>query len=1096
MNRTWHLQNESAGIGNYDLTFGWDAVEADAGLNTGSLLVAKYDSPTWETLTTNSSTSNSVSASYIGPTFSDFQIGEANCVTTAEYRSVVSGSWTDPATWEVNSSCGWIPATTAPFWDADVISIQNNTTVSIFGASFNLNAFLTIEAGSTLNIASAGVDFGDTADVQVHGLLAIGNQTTINTAANITIDGACTIDGQFTLYGNGSVVFGTTTFAIAPTINISGSGPIVFDNITFRNSLGTLTWIDNAVIDLVNYAVFQNDATFNWEGDGEFICDSGIGFVNNNGVLNKNGPGLASILGNIDFVSTNTINLNDGYFDFSANGGDVSGALNISSTAEWTGSSDVIMSGQLINDGIISSASGIGGFRVLTNSLGLDIHGSGSIMNLQADSISLSSDVKFTGQLTLATGHPVQTGPYSIILQDGASVLNEGPTQYINGNLSRQIPLGQNTFAFPVGTSTTYSPVSVFFSGVQTPGYLRIHSTDGDHPQIASSAIDAAKSINKYWTIENSGIDFTSSSNSANVTFNWASIDKDSPINLLNLSLASYNSPDWTVLTPGNLSSGDSVSAMSVTSFGEFQIGEPVCVSSHEYRTTMSGNWNDPGVWELYDGCNWVSGFAPDSQSVTVTIQSGHTIIMNNEIVLAQDINVDNGGSLEITNSSLFVSSSLNVISGGNLQTSNAAIFIPASAMLSCYGHLLVTQSSVVTCDGQIDISGGTGVCDLEGDVIFSGNGTLKNWSSSIVNINGAGVLHFSDGFNYNNSGICNWDGSETISINGGVTNNSVMNWMGSGTMTNEGTSSPYLSGSGTINKTGTGTIIIANDLGVNFGPVNIHSGAIEIITNVYCSFDNSLTIDSGASLIGTNLIYVWGGLTNNGSIECPTTFFPGSLIPIHGTGTIRDLTADAIIFGGDLRITEQLSLTNVLHTGGNKVILENGAVILNASPSQFIDGNVSQYIPVGQGTFAFPIGTGTYSPVSVYFSGVQTPGYLTVHSTNADHPEILSSNINPDKSINKYWTIENNGIDFTTGPNYASVNFSWDPADRDNTIDLFNISIAAYNSPSWAPVVPVNLFGTDSIIAMSVSSFGEYQIGEVNCLATNEYRMWPLLVP
>lgn len=74
----------------------------------------------------------------------------------------------------------------------------------------------------------------------------------------------------------------------------------------------------------------------------------------------------------------------------------------------------------------------------------------------------------------------------------------------------------------------------------------------------------------------------------------------------------------------------------------------------NDYRTKGSGNWNDPTVWERYDGSNWVGvTSSPNSISAgrTFTIRNGHMIVQNREVSATNSsLIIEQGGSLKIKN--------------------------------------------------------------------------------------------------------------------------------------------------------------------------------------------------------------------------------------------------------------------------------------------------------------------------------------------------------------------------------------------------------------------------------------------------------------
>ena len=61
-----------------------------------------------------------------------------------------------------------------------------------------------------------------------------------------------------------------------------------------------------------------------------------------------------------------------------------------------------------------------------------------------------------------------------------------------------------------IGTETVDMPVSLAFGNVATPGSIQATTTGSEHPNIGTSNLDSAKSVNRYFTLTNSGVVFDS----------------------------------------------------------------------------------------------------------------------------------------------------------------------------------------------------------------------------------------------------------------------------------------------------------------------------------------------------------------------------------------------------------------------------------------------------------------------------------------------------------------------------------------------------------------------------------------------------------
>src|SRR5690606_21877374 len=89
--------------------------------------------------------------------------------------------------------------------------------------------------------------------------------------------------------------------------------------------------------------------------------------------------------------------------------------------------------------------------------------------------------------------------------------------------------------------------------------------------------------------------------------------------------------------------------------------------------------------------------------------------------------------------------------------------------------------------------------------------------------------------------------------------------------------------------------------------------------------------------------------------------------------------------------------------------------------------------------------------------------------------PALTNSSINPTRSVNRFWTLQNNGVVFG---NY-SVTPSWVAADVDGGATTSAFKVGIYDGISWT--LPTTASPTPtSIQATSLTTTGEIAVGEV----------------
>jgi fibronectin-binding autotransporter adhesin len=183
-----------------------------------------------------------------------------------------------------------------------------------------------------------------------------------------------------------------------------------------------------------------------------------------------------------------------------------------------------------------------------------------------ASGVSLSGvDTTVNNTLTFTSGNIV-TGANSVKIAPGGNVSRT--SGHVVGYLQKYFATGAPSANFEVGSATAYTPVNISFASVSVAGNLIASTTTGDHPSIGSSNINAAKTANRYWTVTNSGIVFTSYS----ITLNFVAADLDAGANASRFSVGKYNST-WTYPTLGTITS-TSAQATGITSFSDFLVGE------------------------------------------------------------------------------------------------------------------------------------------------------------------------------------------------------------------------------------------------------------------------------------------------------------------------------------------------------------------------------------------------------------------------------------------------------------------------------------------------------------------------------------------
>ncbi|MBL0095101.1 MAG: hypothetical protein IPP46_00465 [Bacteroidetes bacterium] len=271
------------------------------------------------------------------------------------------------------------------------------------------------------------------------------------------------------------------------------------------------------------------------------------------------------------------------------------------------------------------------------------------------------------------------------------------------------------------------------------------------------------------------------------------------------------------------------------------------------------------------------------------------------------------------------------------------------------------------------------------------------------------------------------------------------------------------------------GTLTVENGAGVDL----VINGALEW----WAGLAGNMDVQSGAE-VGGSSDFSFGGttLTNNGSFTGGTLGFFGGASGqnLNGTGTIRSMlmfNASGVTLGGDQTIVDLLNFNyGRIITGSNKIIISSvGNIQNNANPPMYIDGNLQINFPAGGFGLTYHIGDASgYRPMQLSVSGNAGVGGFTVSTSNTEHPNLATSNIDPTKTVNRHWTITNNGSTFTT----AFALFNWEAADVDGGANTGNFIGAKYDGASWTYPSIIGSSAT-SIWLSGLTSFSSFAVGE-----------------
>ncbi|HNP53463.1 MAG TPA: hypothetical protein PKK69_02555, partial [Ferruginibacter sp.] len=490
------------------------------------------------------------------------------------------------------------------------------------------------------------------------------------------------------------------------------------------------------------------------------------------------------------------------------------------------------------------------------------------------------------------------------------------------------------------------------------------------------------------------------------------------------------------------------------------------------YRTVSGGNWEDIANWEVFDGNTWIpaESYPDGTNSGPVEIRTGHNLFFTNTDITIDQLTIDSAASVSPGEAALDVLDGPgdDVICNGviNLGTAGLTIESGASVIIGATGQLNTSNFSNISGPGTLTILA-SGVWNEDSEFGFTVNEThIENFGT--INLN----THNGD-FNLNAAAT--------------LLNRGTVNLLNEFSISAEEQTSFSNGPDGTLMKSGF-SITTINTLVdyTNNGQVFVDQGTLKIESDVI-SDNGILSVSSGAQFVRTAGAYNFGGsrVNNNGTISVtPFVLTAGDATQtISGVGEYDGLTINnqGTNLDNDTYVTiyNELNLNAGIVTVpfGSKVILWEGLVINNGSNSSFINGDVERAIS-NPGPKLFPVGSGsTYSPVTLDPS-FTTGGSVTVRAIQGDHPGALQSGLNPNKTVNKFWRITNNGLVFSE----CDIVFNWTSDDLDPNTDPQNFNLAYLFDGEWALPVVQSRTNT-SLSVLDLHEFGDFTIGEIdNC--------------
>jgi hypothetical protein len=268
-------------------------------------------------------------------------------------------------------------------------------------------------------------------------------------------------------------------------------------------------------------------------------------------------------------------------------------------------------------------------------------------------------------------------------------------------------------------------------------------------------------------------------------------------------------------------------------------------------------------------------------------------------------------------------------------------------------------------------------------------------------------------------------------------------------------------------------------------GTVNINGA---LLIHPTCAFRST----------NTPAVNIKGNLTNNGNYlkdRETVTFNGGSTQYIQGSSVstfynlnINNSAGGVTLQQSDAHVWNTLTFTNGKITTGTQTLMldVNATPVAEAGAGKYVYGNLGISIPANTTSKIFPIGDASnYTPLTLTFSGTATNsiGNIVATTTIGDHPNMGSNGIygiDPARSLNRYFTLTNNGVTFGT---YSAAFTFINPADLDGSTDPLIFMVQRFSPNSWySTTIGTRTTTTVQITGATQTEFGDFQAGQMKC--------------
>lgn len=618
----------------------------------------------------------------------------------------------------------------------------------------------------------------------------------------------------------------------------------------------------------------------------------------------------------------------------------------------------------------------------------------------------------------------------------------------LSGTFTPTDPTGQKTF----GNANFYDGSLIDASvteGITIAGNLSVlPATPGQHAKIGriSITVTGTTLVTGYLEFANSGAGTKTFNNTITVAAGgtWDNIIGEDPV--INCSIV--NDGVWPQPTGGNgrydvnVAGNYTYSGTRTIAFTRLRIQTTSVVTNNgSLQLTHTGNQ----ALTVNGGGTFINGNGLAGAILTFTGYSDVVILGGG----GSSVDFDNANNTvfysSLTNQNIYPTTYYNLTCNGN----NTA---------SVNGATDVSNTLTIAGTTTVDVTGGTDLTGT-GSLVMTGTSTLRLSSAGTVpaltggshalatgttiDFYRAGVQTAASSASYPYQNILiSGNAGSAVSLNTVSTIQGDLSVTNAGRFTNTAATPPLITVSGDFSYASTASTTLST---------NLDAGSVTLSSTGNFTYSNqSITISQND---GFWAVTGAPGITAAGTAQVIFTTgtnqtIAGTTAPIFNRLVINNandvtLAVTPATVNGTLTLT-----TGRLITGTNTLVMASGSSV--ARTNGFVEGNLNKAFALGTSTQTYEVGTNTeYTPASITCTSVTTAGSLTVASVAGDHPDIASGLIEPNNTVNRYWSVTNVSVGlsgFAVGQ--IAATFNWANTDEDALVDNTAI-IKWYNQTS-----------------------------------------------